>query len=113
MKYSSKIEDQILMITLDGDMIGVGDSLGMIDQANDAINEGVLKLTIDLSTVRYMNSSGIGILVSLYTKFKNKGGAAVLVNPTESTKKILSITKLDAIIPMVSSLDEAKKIFNL
>ena len=113
MKYSGKVEDGILIITLDGDMIGVGDNLSMIDEANDALNEGIEHLAIDLSSVRYINSSGIGTLVSLYTKFKNKGGAAVLVNPTEQTRKILAITKLDAIIPMVTSLSEAKKNFKL
>ncbi len=50
-----------------------------------------------------MNSSGIGVLITILTKFRNKGGEVVLVSPSEQIKKLLIITKLNAIFLIVNS----------
>jgi anti-sigma B factor antagonist len=47
--------------------------------------------------VRFINSTGIGVMVSVLTKFRNQGGELVLINPSELVRKLLVITKLDAI----------------
>ena len=63
---------------------------------------------IDLSEVRYMNSSGIGVLITILTKFRNKGGEVVLIKPSDQIRKLLVITKLNAIFTIVESEEEAK-----
>src|SRR4051794_24650607 len=107
MKYNSKVTDNILFIQLQGDLIGEDNGLELVDHVNDKINEGVTLCAIDLSEVRYMNSSGIGVLITLLTKFRNKGGEFVLINPSDQIKKLLIITKLNAIFNIVTSEQEA------
>ena len=107
MKHSSKLKDGILFIQLQGDLIGEENGAAIVDLANDKINEGVLQSAIDLSGVRYMNSSGIGVLITVLTKFRNKGGEIVLVNPSDQIKKLLIITKLNAIFNIVENESEA------
>lgn len=107
MKYSSKVTDNILFIKLEGDLIGEDNGLELVDHVNDKINDEVILCAIDLSEVRYMNSSGIGVLITLLTKFRNKGGEIVLINPSEQIKKLLIITKLNAIFNIVASEKEA------
>lgn len=107
MKYSTQVKDQILFISLEGDLIGETNGLELMDLVNDKINESIIHSAIDLSKVRYMNSSGIGVLITLLTKFRNKGGEVVLINPSDQIKKLLIITKLNAIFNIVNDTDEA------
>jgi anti-sigma B factor antagonist len=107
MKYESKTIDKALVIKLQGDLIGEDNGIELVDHVNDKINDAIILCAIDLSEVRYMNSSGIGVLITLLTKFRNKGGEFVLINPSEQIKKLLIITKLNAIFNIANSEEEA------
>ena len=109
MKYNIREDNSNLIISIEGDLLGVNDTILLLDEINDKINQGKLKAVIDMSGVRYMNSSGIGILITIYTKFKNKGGNAVILNPTDQTLKLLSMTKLDTVIKIFKDIDAAKE----
>ena len=97
MKLESTIKDNILYVRLQGDLIASPDSQQLLDLVNNSINDSVLLCAIDLSNVRFINSSGIGVLVSLLTKFRNRGGELILIKPSEHIRKLLIITKLNAI----------------
>jgi len=97
MKLSYALVDSILFARLQGDLIGNPDAQELVDVVNNSLNEGMTLCAIDLSDVRFINSSGIGVLVSLLTKFRNRGGEMVLINPSEHIRKLLIITKLNAI----------------
>jgi anti-sigma B factor antagonist len=76
-------------------------------KATDAIQDNVLKCVIDISKLRYINSSGIGVLITILTKFRNKDGEVFLLNPSESVQKLLVITKLNAIFQIAKTEEEA------
>ena len=97
MKVESTLTDNILYVRLQGDLIGSPDSQQLLDLVNSKLNDSVILCAVDLSKVRFINSSGIGVLVSLLTKFRNRGGELVLINPSEHMRKLLIITKLNAI----------------
>ncbi len=107
MKYTLTEQNNTLIITFQGDLIGGSDSLELMDTINDKINNGVAKAVINMNDVRYMNSSGIGILITIFTKFKNKNGNAVVSNASDQIIKLLTITKLDTVIKLFSTQDEA------
>lgn len=108
MNYSTEVKENILYIFLKGDLLGESNGIELVDLVNDKINENIVLAAIDLGNVRYMNSSGIGVLITLLTKFRNKGGEVVLINPSEQIKKLLIITKLNAIFTIVNDQEEAK-----
>jgi anti-sigma B factor antagonist len=56
--------------------------------------------------VRYISSSGLGLLITLLTKMKNAGGELLLTAPSEHVKKLLLITKLNGIFKVFDSIDE-------
>jgi len=97
MKLVHALVDNILFARLQGDLIGSPDSQQLVDVVNQSINEAIVLCAVDLANVRFINSSGIGVLVSLLTKFRNRGGEMVLVNPSDHIRKLLVITKLNAI----------------
>lgn len=107
MNYTTEVKENILFIFLKGDLLGESNGIELADLANDKLNDNITLCAIDLSEVRYMNSSGIGVLITLLTKFRNKGGEVALINPSEQIKKLLVITKLNAIFTMVDSEQEA------
>ncbi len=107
MKLTHALVDNILTARLQGDLIGSPDSQQLVDVVNQSINESVVLCAIDLSKVRFINSSGIGVLVSLLTKFRNRGGEMVLINPSEHIRKLLIITKLNAIFTVAENDGQA------
>ncbi len=112
MKFNHHRKDNFLFITFEGDLIGEENGPEIIEVVNDSINQGTTKCIIDISSVRYINSSGIGVLITILTKFRNKEGETVIVNPSEHVKKLLAITKLNAIFTIVDSIEEAKEELN-
>jgi anti-sigma B factor antagonist len=76
---------------------------------NEAVSHQVLTCIIDISGLRYINSSGIGVLITILTKFRNKGGEVYLMKPSESVKKLLAITKLNAIFQIIQSEAEVTR----
>lgn len=103
-----------MIFNLSGDLIGEHNGVDIINEANEHIADGTLKCIIDISQLRYINSSGIGILITLLTKFRNKSGEVCLLKPSENVEKLLIITKLNAIFSVADTMDEAiEKVKNL
>jgi anti-sigma B factor antagonist len=106
MKFESEIKNNALVVRLNGDLIGENDGTGILNVAVEAIQQKVLTCIVDISNLRYINSSGIGVLITMLTKFRNKGGEVYLLKPSESVQKLLVITKLNAIFQVVQSEQE-------
>jgi anti-sigma B factor antagonist len=98
-----------LILRISGDLIGEDNGTQLISAVNDAMSHQASVCIIDISDLRYINSSGIGVLITILTKFRNKGGEVYLMNPSESVSKLLVITKLNAIFQIIKSEDEVSK----
>jgi anti-sigma B factor antagonist len=106
MTFGQEIKSNTLTLRISGDLIGEEKNSTLFESINEAVSHKVLVCVIDISDVRYINSSGIGLLITILTKFRNKGGEVFLMNPSETVKKLLVITKLNAIFQIVKSEDE-------
>ena len=103
MKYQIELKDDILFIRLEGDLIAGADSQRLMDEADEFQEGKTLLCAVDLSNVRFMDSSGMGVLVSLLTKFRNRGGELVLIKPSDHIRKLLIVTKLNAIFTIAEN----------
>lgn len=112
MNYKINHEGDLVFINFEGDLIGEENGPEIIESVNDTLSNNIIKCAVDISEVRYINSSGIGVLITILTKFRNKGGEVVIVNPSEHVKKLLAITKLNAIFTIVDGVAEAKEELN-
>jgi len=112
MNYSHEAAGDRLKLVFNGDLIGENNGPELVELINDAISEGSKYCLIDISEVRYINSSGIGVLITFLTKFRNKNGELFLIKPSEHVKKLLIITKLQAIFNIVESEEEALEKIN-
>lgn len=107
MNFAQEIRSNTLILRISGDLIGEETGTRLVDAVSDALSHKVPACIIDISELRYINSSGIGVLITILTKFRNKGGDVYLMKPSDSVKKLLVITKLNAIFQVVQSEDEA------
>lgn len=106
--FSHEQSDTLLTLRLSGDLIGETGGTSILEVANQSVAGGIKKCVVDISGLRYINSSGIGVLITLLTKFRNKSGELYLMKPSESVQKLLVITKLNAIFNIIQSETEIK-----
>ncbi len=104
--FSERKEGQVHYLFMEGDLIG--DEVGprIAGLVSDSLETGIKTVVIDLEKVRYISSSGLGLLITLLTKMKNAGGELFLTAPSEHVKKLLLITKLNGIFTVVESIKE-------
>ena len=84
----------VTILDMDGKItIGEG-SVALRSAVRRLIEENKKKILLDLSNVGYVDSSGIGELVSSFTTVNREGGQLKLLNLTQKIKDLLAITKL-------------------
>jgi anti-sigma B factor antagonist len=94
MKASTRQVDGVTIIDLSGRItLGEG-SVVLRDTIRESVGKGVKKILLNLGDVTYIDSSGIGELVSAYTTVRNQGGELKLLNLTKKVHDLLQITKL-------------------
>lgn len=106
--YTTSRDDKARYLFIQGDLIG--DEVGpkLVEVVSDAIQDGAKIFVIDLKEVRYISSSGIGLLITMLTKMRNAGGEVYLTAPSEHVKKLLIITKLNNIFTVYDSVEDFK-----
>jgi anti-sigma B factor antagonist len=106
MNFSHEIRNNKLILQLSGDLIGEDSGSNVINVVSNALQDKIAACIIDISGLRYINSSGIGVLITILTKFRNKGGEVYLMKPSENVQKLLVITKLNAIFQIIQKEEE-------
>lgn len=94
MKASTRQVDGITIVDLSGRItLGEG-SVVLRDTIKDLLSKGNKKILLNLGDVSYIDSSGIGELVSAFTSVQRQGGELKLLNLTKKVHDLLQITKL-------------------
>ena len=93
-KASTRQVDQVTVVDLSGRItLGEGSTI-LRDTVRDLLGRGQKKILLNLGDVTYIDSSGIGELVSGFTTVTNQGGQLKLLNLTKKVHDLLQITKL-------------------
>jgi len=101
-----------VVITLKGNVMGGPDAQEFHDILSKFLEDNKVNFIVDLGGVKFMNSTGLGMLISGYTSVKNKGGVLKLANATEKINSLLVITKLITIFDNYESVDKAAESFS-
>lgn len=107
MDFSHKIEDNIGIFTLSGTLLGENDGMPLADDFNDLMEEGVKTFILDLGELKHINSSGLGVFITLLTRARKKDGELLLVNPSDHIRNLMIITKLHSIFQIFDNLEDA------
>lgn len=107
--YTQSEQNKITVFHLQGDIIDKAEATAFIEEINTIMSKGNNRFVLELSGVKYMNSSGLNILVNILTKARNAGGDVVVCNLSKKVSDLLVITKLDSIFHILPTEEEAIK----
>ena len=108
MKTSTRHLDGVCIVDISGRMIHGEGSVVLRNIVRELVAQGNKKILLNLGDVNYIDSSGIGELVSAYTTVRNQGGELKLLNLTRKVHDLLQITKLYTVFDIKD--DEASAI---
>ena len=100
----------VVIVGVDGQLI-VGNRHDLKKRILDAMESGDRRFVVDFSQTGYIDSSGLGVLVSLAKKIREAGGDLRLAGLNEDLRTLFELTKLDTLFAIVSTVDEAVAAF--
>jgi len=106
-KINRKPNDRAMVLQLSGDIMGGKDYDTFTGEVKNLVDEGHVDLVLDLAKVRYINSTGLGILVSGLTTLKKNMGQMKICNLSDRIDRLFSVTSLTTVFATYESLDEA------
>jgi anti-sigma B factor antagonist len=111
MKATNRQVDGIAVVDMSGRItLGEG-SVVLRDTIRDLVGKGQKKILLNLGDVTYIDSSGIGELVSAFTAVRREGGELKLLNLTKKVHDLLQITKLYTVFDIKDDEAAAIKAF--
>ena len=107
LNISERHVGDVTILDMDGKItIGEG-SVALRTAIRRLLEEGKKKILLNLAKVGYIDSSGIGELVSSYTAINKESGELKLLNLTQKLQDLLTITKLLTVFDVYESDEEA------
>lgn len=106
MKIDQSTKDGIVIFALKGKIMGGEPATMLRGKITESLESGSKNIILDMADVDWMNSIGLGLLVSVLNSVKGAEGNLRLAN-IDKIKKILMITKLVTIFDVSDTLDEA------
>lgn len=107
MNYSVDEQYNCVVITLSGNVMGGPDGQQLHETLHQLNDEGKRNVVVDLSKVKFMNSSGLGMLISGLTTMRNAGGDLRLARVADRIQSLLIVTKLVTIFKEFDTVQEA------
>ena len=108
--YNITEKNAIQILVLSGELIDKNQAIDLIKKVDELLALGKNKLVIDLSDLKYMNSSGLNVLIQLLTKTRTSGGDSVICNVSKKVNELLIITKLNTLFKVADNQDAAFKL---
>lgn len=112
MTYTHELKDNIAIFKLEGNMLGTSENDQLKADVINFLDKGTNKFVLDLTDLKHINSTGLGVFITILTKIKSKGGEMVLSNPTLSISNLLKITKLSSVFHITKSTEESIQYLN-
>ena len=107
MKLSVRKTDSVAILDVSGKLMGGPDADVFKTTIRNLLDEGFKNVVVNMSHVPFINSTGLGILISAYTTLRKEDGVLKLANVTERIDSLLMITKLGTIFETYSSEEMA------
>jgi anti-sigma B factor antagonist len=105
MAFHVKREGEVTVVDVDGQLI-VGNRQELKQKVLDELEKGERRFLIDFTQTGYIDSSGLGVLVSLSKKIREQGGELRLSSLNEDLRTLFELTKLDTLFRIADSRAE-------
>ena len=99
-------QGNVQVFRLQGELIDREQPKAMLEEVEKVIANGKNLILLDMKDLKYINSSGLNVLINVLTKSRKAGGDVAICNLNEKNKELLLITKLDSIFNVCKSVEE-------
>jgi len=110
-KVRERRRDGVAILDMSGKLMGGPDADAFNEILRTLMHEGVRNFVVNLEKVNWVNSTGLGILISGYTTVKRAGGELKLLKVTERIENIFIVSKLSTVFQSFEDEDDAIRSF--
>ena len=107
MRFKTEERYGAAVIQLKGDVMGGPDGQKFHDEIHRLVSSDQKNVVVDLAKVRFMNSSGLGIMIAGLTTMRNAGGDLKLANAADRIQSLLMVSRLLTLFQHFESVDAA------
>jgi anti-sigma B factor antagonist len=109
MTFSFRVEPQpgIEIIHLAGELIDKTQATELSEKVTEMLAENKTKIIFDLTDLKYVNSSGLNIMINILSRVRTAGGEVIITNVARRVNELLIITKLNTVFTVTENLQEA------
>ena len=108
MPIIARVKDGIAVLRVSGNLMGGRKTGSLITKVKSYIEKDIHWIIVDLGEVPWLNSNGIGTLVSCMMSCRNAGGDLVVSRAAKKVKSLLAITEVIKLLDAYPSIKEAK-----
>ena len=112
MKIKERKRDGVAILEMSGKLMGGPDAESFAEILKTLIHEGTHNVVVNLEKVKWVNSTGLGILISGYTTLKKSGGELKLLKVSDRIENIFIVSKLFTVFESFQDEDEAVRSFS-
>ena len=112
MKIKERKRDGVAILDVTGKIMGGPDSTSLDGTLKTLIYEGTKNVIVNLEKVNWINSTGLGILISGYTTVRNNGGELKLLKVSGRIQNIFMVSKLHTVFESYNDEEEAVRSFS-
>ncbi len=112
MKIKERKRDGVAILEMSGKLMGGPDSEAFDETIKTLIHEGCHNVIVSMERVKWVNSTGLGILISGYTTLKKSGGELKLLRVSDRIENIFIVSKLYTVFESFQDEDEAVRSFS-
>ena len=110
MSFAILKQGEVVVVDVEGQLI-VGNRTELKTKVLEELERGARKVLIDFARTGYIDSSGLGVLVSLSKKIREQGGELRLANLNDDLKTLFELTKLDTLFQISDTKERALQSF--
>ncbi len=110
--YKSSKQGDISTYLFYGELIDRGQASSLLDEIEERVSKNENKILLNLADLKYLNSSGLNIIINILTKARKAGGDVAICNVNKKITELLIITKLNGVFNVCNSVEEGVAILN-
>jgi anti-sigma B factor antagonist len=110
MSFTVSRQQDVTIVEIEGQLI-VGNRQDLKQKVLDEVERGARKILIDFARTGYIDSSGLGVLVSLAKRIRDAGGELRLANIHDELQTLFELTKLDTLFQISKTREHALESF--
>jgi anti-sigma B factor antagonist len=107
MEFTEETLGPVKVFHLNGKIMGDAKTQVLCDRLKELINAGAQALVMNFDNVRWINSLGIGVIIACLNTLRQHGGDVRFANLQGTAQKYFQISKLETVVKIFNSVDEA------